>query len=69
MVITGNNELPTVLNIMPWRKTEKLSGFSTEFPEITDNKKLLPLHRSEFLREVNTYYLLNPEPLKKSEPR
>ncbi len=60
-VIMGNNEMPSVLNIMPWRKTENRSGFNSEFPAAENKQAFRPLYREEFLREISTFYALNPK--------
>lgn len=56
--ITGNSELPTVLYIVPWKKSEpgdmKGKPVNTLLDEV-----LAPLDRDEFVRQVNYYEDLN----------
>ena len=52
--ITGNQELPTVLHIVPWRKSDP--GDLTGRPANTLlDEVLAPVDRTEFLREVEYY--------------
>jgi hypothetical protein len=52
--VTGNSELPTVLYIVPWQKSEpgNLKGkpVNTLLEEVLE-----PLDREEFLRQVDYY--------------
>ena len=58
--ITGNSELPTVLYIVPWQKSDpgdlKGKPVNTLLDEV-----LQPLDREEFLRQVDYYDELNGE--------
>jgi len=56
--ITGNSELPTVLYIVPWQKSNP--GNLTGKPVNTLLEEVLePLDREEFLRQVDYYDDLN----------
>lgn len=56
--ITGNSELPTVLYIVPWQKSDP--GNLTGKPVNTLLQEVLePLDREEFLRRVDYYGELN----------
>lgn len=56
--VTGNSELPTVLYIVPWQKSDP--GNLTGKPVNTLLQEVLePLDREEFLRRVDYYGELN----------
>jgi len=58
--ITGNQELPKVLYIVPWRKSDP--GDLMGLPGNTLlNEVLAPLDRSEFVRQVDYYHRLNDD--------
>jgi len=52
--ITGNRELPKVMNIVPWKPAEPPSGPDRPLNSLVE-EVLSPLDRDEFRREI-TYY-------------
>ncbi len=56
--ITGNAELPTVLYIVPWQKSEPGDMQGKPVNTLLD-EVLAPLDREEFVRQVNYYDDLN----------
>jgi len=56
--ITGNSELPTVLYIVPWQKSEPGDMQGKPVNTLLD-EVLAPLDREEFVRQVNYYDDLN----------
>jgi hypothetical protein len=56
--ITGNSELPTVLYIVPWQKSEPGDIQGKPVNTLLD-EVLAPLDREEFIRQVNYYDDLN----------
>jgi len=56
--ITGNSELPTVLYIVPWQKSDPGDMQGKPVNTLLD-EVLAPLDREEFIREVNYYDDLN----------
>ena len=56
--ITGNSELPTVLYIVPWQKSEPGDMRGKPVNTLLD-EVLAPLDREEFVRQVNYYDDLN----------
>ena len=52
--ITGNQELPKVLYIVPWRKSDPGELMGKPVNTLLD-EVLAPLDRSEFLRQVDYY--------------
>jgi hypothetical protein len=52
--ITGNRELPKVMNIVPWKAAEPAGGPDRPLNSLVD-EVLSPLDRDEFRREI-TYY-------------
>jgi hypothetical protein len=52
--ITGNRELPKVMNIVPWKAAEPAAGPDRPLNSLVD-EVLSPLDRDEFRREI-TYY-------------
>ena len=62
--ITGNQELPKVLYIVPWQKSDPGDLMGKPVNTLLDDV-LAPLDRDEFLRQVEYYNDLNGE---KEEP-
>jgi hypothetical protein len=58
--ITGNSELPTVLYIVPWRKSNPGELMGRPVNTLLD-EVLAPLDREEFIRQVDYYDDLNGE--------
>lgn len=56
--ITGNQELPKVLVIVPWQKSDPSDLMGRPVNTLLD-EVLAPLDREEFVREVNYYGDLN----------
>ncbi len=56
--ITGNSELPTVLYIVPWQKSDPGDMQGKPVNTLLD-EVLAPLDREEFVRQVNYYQDLN----------
>jgi hypothetical protein len=52
--ITGNQELPTVLYIVPWKKSEPGDLMGKPVNTLLD-EVLAPIDRSEFIRRVDYY--------------
>ena len=52
--ITGNRELPKVMNIVPWKPAEPSAGPDRPLNSLVE-EALSPLDRDEFRREI-TYY-------------
>lgn len=52
--ITGNQELPTVLYIVPWKKSEPGDLMGKPVNTLLD-EVLAPIDRSEFIRQVDYY--------------
>lgn len=52
--ITGNRELPKVMNIVPWKAAEPPAGPDRPLNSLVE-EALSPLDRDEFRREI-TYY-------------
>ncbi len=59
--ITGNQELPTVLYIVPWQKSDPGELMGRPVNTLLD-EVLAPLNRDEFIREVDYYRDLHGEP-------
>ena len=62
--ITGNQELPTVLYIVPWKKSDPGDLMGKPVNTLLD-EVLAPIDRSEFIRQVDYYgelYGDNEEP-------
>jgi hypothetical protein len=53
-VVTGNRELPKVMNIVPWKAPEPPGGPDRPLNSLVE-EVLSPLDRDEFRREI-TYY-------------
>jgi hypothetical protein len=58
--ITGNQELPKVLYIVPWQKSDPGDLMGRPVNTLMD-EVLAPIDREEFLRQVNYYDDLNGE--------
>ena len=56
--ITGNQELPTVLYIVPWKKSDPGDLMGRPVNTLLD-EILAPIDRSEFIRQVDYYGDLN----------
>jgi len=56
--ITGNQELPKVLYIVPWQKSDPGDLMGKPVNTLMD-EVLAPIDREEFLRQVDYYYDLN----------
>ncbi len=52
--ITGNQELPTVMYIVPWQKADPGDLLGKPINTLLD-EVLAPIDREEFLRQVNYY--------------
>ncbi|MGI9204664.1 MAG: hypothetical protein ACR2Q3_11675 [Woeseiaceae bacterium] len=52
--ITGNQELPTVLYIVPWKKSDPGNLMGRPVNTLLD-EVLTPIDRSEFIRQVDYY--------------
>jgi len=52
--VTGNRELPKVMNIVPWKAAEPPAGPDRPLNSLVE-EALSPLDRDEFRREI-TYY-------------
>jgi hypothetical protein len=59
--VTGNQELPKVLYIVPWQKTDPGEFMGKPVNTILD-EVLAPVNRDEFVRQVDYYRDLNGEP-------
>ena len=59
--ITGNQELPKVLYIVPWQKSDPGDLMGRPVNTLLD-EVLAPLNRDEFIREVDYYRDLYGEP-------
>lgn len=52
--ITGNQELPTVMVIVPWQKADPSDLIGRPFNTLLD-EVLAPIDREEFIRQVDYY--------------
>jgi hypothetical protein len=59
MSITGNNEAPKSLYIVPWKTSE--IGLSTELTSSLLNEDMAPVDKTVFMRELDFYKLSNPQ--------
>jgi hypothetical protein len=59
--VTGNQELPKVLYIVPWQKTDPGEFMGKPINTILD-EVLAPVNRDEFVRQVDYYRDLNGDP-------
>jgi len=57
-VISGNQELPKVLYIVPWKDPDDMPGIELE-PEFTELQVFRRLYPPAYRRELNYYELLN----------
>jgi hypothetical protein len=57
-VISGNQELPKVLYIVPWKDPDGMPGIELE-PEFTELQVFRRLYPPAYRRELNYYELLN----------
>ena len=64
--IRGNQELPKVLYIVPWKKSE-LPDLSEPPLESLIDEALKPIDRNVFRRQVEYYQTLNSLPIPQSE--
>ena len=64
--VIGNQELPKVLYIVPWKKSE-LPDLSEPPLESLIDEALKPIDRSVFRRQVEYYQTLNSLPIPQSE--
>lgn len=64
--ITGNQEQPKVMNIVPWRQP-----LATEFEYMLSSglaqDLFVEIDRDEFLRELNYRKMLTPQPVSKAK--
>lgn len=58
--ITGNQELPKVLYIVPWQKSDPGDLMGKPVNTLL-NEVLAPVDRSEFVRQVDYYHRLNDD--------
>ncbi len=59
MSITGNNEAPKSLYIVPWKTSE--IGLETELTSSLLNEDMAPVDKTVFMRELDFYKLSNPQ--------
>ncbi len=59
--VTGNQELPKVMYIVPWQKTDPGEFMGQPINSLLD-EVLAPVNRDEFVRQVDYYRDLNGEP-------
>ena len=64
--VIGNQELPKVLYIVPWKKSE-LPDLSEPPLESLIDEALKPIDRNVFRRQVEYYQTLNAPPIPQSE--
>ena len=57
--IIGNRELPKVLYIVPWKKSQLPNMESLPIDRLVD-EALAPINRKEFQRQINFHEQLNP---------
>jgi len=58
--ITGNQELPTVMYIVPWQKSDPGELLGRPVNTLLD-EIMAPIDRSEFMRQVDYYGDLHPK--------
>jgi len=58
--IIGSRELPKVLYIIPWKKSQLPDMESLPIDRLVDDA-LAPIDRKEFQRQINFHEQLNPE--------
>jgi hypothetical protein len=59
MSITGNNETPKSLYIVPWKSSE--IGLETRLTSSLLNDDMAPVDKTVFMRELDFYKLSNPQ--------
>lgn len=59
MSITGNNETPKSLYIVPWKSSE--IGLETNLTSSLLNEDMAPVDKIVFMRELDFYKLSNPQ--------
>lgn len=59
--VTGNQELPKVMYIVPWQKTDPGEFMGQPINTLLD-EVLAPVNRDEFVRQVDYYRDLHGEP-------
>jgi hypothetical protein len=59
--VTGNQELPKVLYIVPWQRTDPGEFMGQPINTLLD-EVLAPVNRDEFVRQVDYYRDLNGDP-------
>jgi hypothetical protein len=59
MSITGNNETPKSLYIVPWKTSE--IGLETKLTSSLLNEDMAPVDKIVFMRELDFYKLSNPQ--------
>jgi hypothetical protein len=59
MSITGNNEAPKSLYIVPWKTSE--IGLETKLTSSLLNEDMAPVDKTVFMRELDFYKLSNPQ--------
>jgi len=59
MSITGNNETPKSLSIVPWKSSE--IGLETKLTSSLLNDDMAPVDKTVFMRELDFYKLSNPQ--------
>jgi hypothetical protein len=59
MSITGNNETPKSLYIVPWKASE--IGLETKLTSSLLNEDMNPVDKTVFMRELDFYKLANPQ--------
>ncbi len=64
--IIGNQELPKVLYIVPWKKSS-LPDLGTPPLQSLISDALAPVERDEFRRQVRYYYQLSEQPNQNNE--
>ena len=57
--IIGNRELPKILYIVPWKKSQLPDMESLPIDRLVD-EALAPINRKEFQRQINFHEQLNP---------
>ena len=59
MSITGNNETPKSLYIVPWKSSE--IGLENKLTSSLLNEDMAPVDKTVFMRELDFYKLSNPQ--------
>ena len=58
MSITGNNETPKSLYIVPWKTSE--IGLETKLTSSLLNEDMAPVDKTVFMRELEFHQIINP---------